>query len=164
MEKVENTSAMFFSAAAFNQPIGSWDMRNVLDLTNMIYGAISFNQDIATWNININAVGVVRINNINNKNECGNGFELYLKISETMMILISNVPPPRIHCPPKVIPITRPGNERTKAFGYARLVNNAFGTTSRGYRSKKQIVKLNTDVYGSAAGAPGGTRSPPRNF
>lgn len=67
-------------------------------------------------------------------------------------------------CPPKVIPITRPGNERTKAFGYARLVNNAFGTTSRGYRSQKQIVKLNTDVYGSAAGAPGGTRSPPRNF
>jgi len=62
------------------------------------------------------------------------------------------------------MPITRPGNERTKAFGYARLVNNAFGTTSRGYRSKKQIVKLNTDVYGSAAGAPGGTRSPPRNF
>ena len=68
------------------------------------------------------------------------------------------------NCPPKVIPIPKVEKEQIQAFRYSRLVNNAFGTTSRGYRSKKQIVKLKTDVYGSAAGAPGGTRSPPRNF
>lgn len=63
-------------------------------------------------------------------------------------------------CPPKIMPPVIPGNHQTKAFSYARLVNNAFGSSTHGYRSKK----INVTVPTNASGLPGGTRAPPRNF
>ena len=63
-------------------------------------------------------------------------------------------------CPAKVIPIIIQGNDKTRAFSYARLVNNAFGSSTHGYRSKKITVS----VPENASGLPGGRRPPPRNF
>jgi surface protein len=42
---------MFFSANAFNQPIGSWNVGNVTDMRGMFYGATAFNQNIDSWNV-----------------------------------------------------------------------------------------------------------------
>ena len=44
-------NSMFNGAAAFNQPIGGWDVSNVYDFENILYNATSFNQDISSWNI-----------------------------------------------------------------------------------------------------------------
>ena len=43
------------------------------------------------------------------------------------------------NCPPKVIPIPKVEKETIQAFRYSRLVNNAFGTTNCGYRSKNKL-------------------------
>jgi surface protein len=40
---------MFASAREFNGEIGTWDTRNVKDMTRMFYGASSFDKDISTW-------------------------------------------------------------------------------------------------------------------
>ena len=37
-------SYMFYAAFDFNQPIGSWDTRNVIDMRDMFTGADSFKQ------------------------------------------------------------------------------------------------------------------------
>ena len=50
---VTDMSAMFQSAAAFNQPIpksgSQWDTTLVTDMSNMFNGAAAFNQDISSW-------------------------------------------------------------------------------------------------------------------
>ena len=40
---------MFYGAAAFNQPIGSWDTAKVTDMSDMFDGAAAFYQDISGW-------------------------------------------------------------------------------------------------------------------
>jgi surface protein len=41
---------MFRNAAAFNQPIGKWDTRNVTNMSFMFADAVAFNQNIRGWN------------------------------------------------------------------------------------------------------------------
>eukprot|EP00537_Pseudo-nitzschia_pungens_P002564 CAMPEP_0172378914 /NCGR_PEP_ID=MMETSP1060-20121228/69658_1 /TAXON_ID=37318 /ORGANISM="Pseudo-nitzschia pungens, Strain cf. cingulata" /LENGTH=578 /DNA_ID=CAMNT_0013106641 /DNA_START=939 /DNA_END=2675 /DNA_ORIENTATION=+ len=43
-------SDVFLYAESFNQPIGSWNTQNVLDMTDMFRRATSFNQPIGSWN------------------------------------------------------------------------------------------------------------------
>ena len=46
---------MFYGAAAFNQPIESWDVSNVTDMNNMFVAASAFNQPLGSWNVsNVN--------------------------------------------------------------------------------------------------------------
>ena len=42
---------MFRSAYDFNQPIGNWDVSAVEDMNYMFYYAVSFNQPIGNWNV-----------------------------------------------------------------------------------------------------------------
>ena len=44
-------SYMFQFAYNFNQPIGKWDVSNVINMKNMFLFAKSFDQDISKWNI-----------------------------------------------------------------------------------------------------------------
>ena len=46
---VTNMHLMFYSATAFNQNIGSWDVSKVERMTYMFYNATSFNQDLSGW-------------------------------------------------------------------------------------------------------------------
>ena len=41
---------MFYSASAFNQPIGSWNTARVDSIINLFSGATVFNQPLA-WNV-----------------------------------------------------------------------------------------------------------------
>jgi surface protein len=41
---------MFSGAAAFNQPLATWNTSLVTDMTAMFFEAIAFNQDISSWN------------------------------------------------------------------------------------------------------------------
>jgi len=47
---VTNLRAMFIYASAFNQPIGTWNTKNITDMSGMFYGANAFNQPIGNWN------------------------------------------------------------------------------------------------------------------
>jgi surface protein len=40
---------MFSQAAAFNQPLNSWNVSSVTDMGEMFANAISFNQNIGSW-------------------------------------------------------------------------------------------------------------------
>jgi surface protein len=42
---------MFLAAESFNQPIGRWDVSNVLNMSVMFSGAESFNQPIGEWDV-----------------------------------------------------------------------------------------------------------------
>jgi surface protein len=42
---------LFYSAFAFNQPIGAWNTSNVTDMASMFYSASVFNQNISSWNV-----------------------------------------------------------------------------------------------------------------
>jgi surface protein len=51
---------MFLGATSFNQPIGSWDVSNVINLGVMFYGATSFNQPIENWDVsNVTSLGAM---------------------------------------------------------------------------------------------------------
>ena len=41
---------MFNSCINFNQPIGSWDLSSVTDISGMFQSASLFNQNISSWN------------------------------------------------------------------------------------------------------------------
>ena len=42
---------MFHGASVFNQDIGNWDVRRVLNMSSMFNSATSFNQDIGNWDV-----------------------------------------------------------------------------------------------------------------
>jgi hypothetical protein len=42
---------MFRGALSFNQPLGSWDVRNVRTMDDMFRGALSFNQPLGSWDV-----------------------------------------------------------------------------------------------------------------
>ena len=44
-------SQMFWSNAAFNQPIGTWDTSSVTDVSYMFLGAASFDQVLSNWSL-----------------------------------------------------------------------------------------------------------------
>ena len=44
-------SGMFWGAAAFNQPIGNWDVSKVEYMNSMFKNAKAFNQDIGSWDV-----------------------------------------------------------------------------------------------------------------
>jgi surface protein len=48
---VTNMSAMLSGATAFNQPIGSWNVMNVTDMSAMLQGTSVFNENIGSWNV-----------------------------------------------------------------------------------------------------------------
>jgi surface protein len=50
LENVISTREAFYVARVFNQPIGNWNVSNVLDMTNMFNNALVFNQDLSNWN------------------------------------------------------------------------------------------------------------------
>jgi surface protein len=43
--------AMFEGATAFNGPLNSWNVENVMDMESMFEDAITFNQPLQDWNI-----------------------------------------------------------------------------------------------------------------
>ena len=58
-----DSNGLFYNATSFNQPISSWDVRNVNDMGFMFYNATSFNQPISSWNVsNVNNFGGMFIN------------------------------------------------------------------------------------------------------
>lgn len=44
-------TTIFQDATAFNQPVGNWDVSNMVNLLNIFDGATSFNQSLANWDI-----------------------------------------------------------------------------------------------------------------
>jgi surface protein len=46
-----NETNVSWSASAFNQDIGSWNVGSLTDMTQMFQSASAFNQDIGSWNV-----------------------------------------------------------------------------------------------------------------
>ncbi len=57
LSSVGDLSYMFGGAAAFNNPIGHWDVGNVTNMSNLFSGASSFNQVIGGWSVD-NAINM----------------------------------------------------------------------------------------------------------
>lgn len=51
VSNVVNMSEMFSAACCFNQDIGNWDVSNVTNMSAMFRGSLSFNQDIGNWDV-----------------------------------------------------------------------------------------------------------------
>ena len=51
VSSVTDMSGMFWGAASFNQPLGSWDVSSVTNMTNMFSFASLFNQNLGSWYI-----------------------------------------------------------------------------------------------------------------
>ena len=57
VSKVTDMSYIFFGAKEFNQPIGDWDVSNVVTkrgMSSMFSHASAFNQNISSWKIHSN--------------------------------------------------------------------------------------------------------------
>jgi surface protein len=50
---VKSTFAMFNGATSFNDPIGSWDVSNVTDMSFMFWHAKNFNQNLESWDVSM---------------------------------------------------------------------------------------------------------------
>ncbi|OWU89113.1 BspA family leucine-rich repeat surface protein [Flavobacterium sp. WLB] len=48
---VSNLSAMFNGAVMFNKDLSNWDTTNITSMQNAFFGATAFNQNIGSWNI-----------------------------------------------------------------------------------------------------------------
>ena len=48
-DNVQDMNSMFYNAAKFNQPIGSWNTSAVTDMSFLFYGATSFDRPIGAW-------------------------------------------------------------------------------------------------------------------
>ncbi|MBM1107838.1 BspA family leucine-rich repeat surface protein [Aurantibacter crassamenti] len=48
---VTDMSATLFQAQSFNQPLNNWDVSNVLNMNNMFRTTRSFNQDLSSWDV-----------------------------------------------------------------------------------------------------------------
>jgi surface protein len=59
--------ASLFSSITFNDPIDSWDVSNVTDMSSMFYYANTFGQAIGNWNVS-------NVNNMSNMFSNTNGF------------------------------------------------------------------------------------------
>jgi surface protein len=42
---------MYSVAVSFNQPLDTWDVSSVTNMSNTFYGAKSFNQPLSNWNV-----------------------------------------------------------------------------------------------------------------
>jgi surface protein len=51
VSSVTNMSSMFANTKAFKQSIGSWNVSQVTDMSYMFVGAIAFNQPIGSWDV-----------------------------------------------------------------------------------------------------------------
>jgi uncharacterized protein (TIGR02145 family) len=51
VSNVIDMGGMFAAATSFNQPIESWNVSNVTNMSYMFYEAINFNQNIGSWNV-----------------------------------------------------------------------------------------------------------------
>ena len=51
LSRVTDMAGMFWSATAFNQDIGAWNVSSVQYMSNMFLNARAFNQDIGAWNV-----------------------------------------------------------------------------------------------------------------
>jgi surface protein len=51
VSQVTNMKEMFFSARAFNQDIDNWDVSQVTNMNEMFASARAFNQDIGNWDV-----------------------------------------------------------------------------------------------------------------
>ncbi|KAH8045176.1 hypothetical protein JL721_12690 [Aureococcus anophagefferens] len=54
VSKVFYTQDMLNTAVAFNQPIGAWDVAKAADMRWMFINAVAFNQDIGDWDVSKN--------------------------------------------------------------------------------------------------------------
>jgi surface protein len=48
---VTDMSGMFFGATSFNQPLSGWNVSSVQDISEMFYDANAFDQNIGSWNV-----------------------------------------------------------------------------------------------------------------
>ena len=44
-------SSMFYGCTSFNQPLNSWDVSKVTDMSDMFHGCTSFNQSLNNWDV-----------------------------------------------------------------------------------------------------------------
>jgi surface protein len=51
VSNVTSMTSMFSNAAAFNQPLDSWDVSNVTDMHRMFWQAAAFNQNVGYWDV-----------------------------------------------------------------------------------------------------------------
>jgi surface protein len=59
---VTNMNQLFYLASSFNQPISSWDVSNVVDMSGM-FGSTAFNQPLGSWDVsNVTTMGNMFLN------------------------------------------------------------------------------------------------------
>ena len=49
--ELRTCSYMFYDARSFDQPLGLWEVAQVIDMHEMFFTASTFNQDISLWDI-----------------------------------------------------------------------------------------------------------------